>query len=76
MRYSSSLTKKNTDILFALIFLFFLCLITYGDILTHRFMIDERIFVKTTAIDFYHEQVYIDPSTTVYTYYRNFWDFL
>jgi len=40
------LRNKNTGTLFAAVLLLLLCLVTYGDILTHGFMIDERIYVK------------------------------
>jgi len=58
--------------LLASIFLLFLCLVTYGDTLTHRFMIDERMYVKAV---FAEEHIYPNPQLTVYSYYRNFGDF-
>lgn len=45
----------------AAIFLLFLCFVTYGDILTHRFMVDDRIYIK--------------PAATVFTYYQDLGDF-
>ena len=46
----------------AAIFLLFLCFVTYGDILTHRFMVDDRMYIK--------------PAAKVFAYYQNWGDFL
>ena len=55
------LKNNKIYIFFTAVFLLFLCLITYGDILTHGFMIDERTYLKPTA--------------TIFASYQNLGDF-
>ncbi len=52
--------------------LLLLCVMTYGDILSHKFMIDERIYVKSS---YAQERIYLDPSSTVFTKYQHWADY-
>ncbi len=67
--------SQPIKILSALALLLALCLISYGDILTHQFMIDERVYVASSPDRFNNAQIYQDSSSTIYTYYRHFSDY-
>ena len=44
LRNLKILSNNKAGIFFAAFFLFFLCLVTYGNILTHQFMDDDHAY--------------------------------
>ena len=59
---SNSIFKSNkAELFFAAVLLLLVCLGTYGDLLTHQFMDDDHVYIKSAA--------------SIFSFYRNFGDF-